>query len=219
MVLPGCQLGFPPALNCAEDASCGSNLDDFAWDERGNGHGQRCGGVVMSVVVEPGCANEENRKSGDDGGDQSASKARGDRLQSANDPSCGCCGQRVGEEKAAVGAEQMGDAAGSIRGEDRQAKSAFGEVKNHCGEASDRAERHADEDDGKVLEREWDGREGKRKGDVCAGGYERGRTKNEESLAGEGFLKRSETVGEAELGGDGGLHRAGSFRARSASLK
>src|ERR1700722_16065329 len=42
------------------------------------------------------------------------------------------------------------------------------------------------------------------------------RTDDEEDLTSEGFLKRSRTTVKAELGGDGGLHRARSFRARSA---
>ena len=32
-----------------------------------------------------------------------------------------CCGQRVGKEETAVGAEEMCDASGSVQGEDRQA--------------------------------------------------------------------------------------------------
>jgi hypothetical protein len=103
------------------------------------------------------------------------------------------------------------DTAGSIRSEDWQAEGAFGKVENHCGEARDRAKRHADEQDGEVLKRQRDWCEGEWKRDVSAGGDERGRAHDEEDLACERFLKRSGALGKAELGGDGGLHRAGPF--------
>jgi hypothetical protein len=205
------RLGLPPALEGAEDASCGGDLDDFARKERGNGHGPRCGGVVMSVVGEPACADEEDGKGGCDGGDESASEPGGDALHGAHDPSSSGGGKRVGEEITPIGAEKMRDTARGIRGEDWQAKGAFGEVENHREEAGDGAECHADEQDGEVLERQGDRRERKREGYVSAGGYEHSRSNDEEDLAGEGFLKRSGAVGESELGGDGGLHIAGPF--------
>ena len=103
----------------------------------------------------------------------------------------------------------MSYAAGAATGgEDRKPKRAFREVENHRGEAGHRAECHADQDDGEVLEGERNGREGKRKRDVGAGGYERGRADDQEGFACKGFLKRSGTVGEADLGRDSGLHRA-----------
>ena len=209
--IQGSWLELPPALNCAEDAGCGGDLDDLAGEKRSNGHGPGCGGVVVSVVGEPACAEEEDGKGGGDGGDQSASEARGDALHGAHDPASSSGGKRVGEEITSTGTKQVCDTAGGVRGEDWQAKGAFGEVENHRGEAGDGAECHTDEQDGEVLKRERDRREGERKGDVSASGYERGRPDDEQGLAGKRFLKRSGTVGEAELGGDGGLHRAGPF--------
>jgi hypothetical protein len=44
--------------------------------------------------------------------------------------------------------------------EDRKSEGAFSEVENHRGEAGGWAERHADEDNGEVLEGERDWREG-----------------------------------------------------------
>lgn len=92
-------------------------------------------------------------------------------------------------------------------GEDRKAKGTFREVKNHRGEAGDRAERHAHQDDGKILQCEGDGCKGQWKGDMGANGYECGRADDEKRLAGEGILERSRTMGEAELRGNSRLHR------------
>src|SRR5277367_5348616 len=172
----------------------------------------------MEEMGEPAWAEEKDREGRGGCGDEGASEAACDGLHGAYDPSGGCCSERIGEEKAAVGAEQMSDAAGCVRSEDGKTEGAFDEIKDHRGEACDGAERHADEEDGKVLKRERDRREGKREGDVSAGGYKCGRGKDEDRFAGEGFLKRS-GAGEAELGGDGGLHRAGSFRARGAGVR
>ncbi len=72
----------------------------------------------------------------------------------------------------------------AARGEDRKSQGAFGEVENHRGEAGDGAERHADQDDGEVLEGERDGREGQWERDVSAGGDEGGRADDEKGLAG-----------------------------------
>jgi len=205
------QLGLPPALEGAEDTGCSGDLDDFAGDEGSDGHGPCCGSVVMGVVGEPAYAEKEDRQSGDGGSDEGAPESRGDVLHGAHDPAGSGCGERVGKEIAAVRAEQMCDAAGSVWGEDGQADGAFDEVEDHRGEAGDGAEKHADEQDGEVLECERDRREGKRERDMSAGGDERGRTNDEKGLAGEGVLKRSGAVAEAELRGDSGLHRAGPF--------
>jgi hypothetical protein len=46
----------------------------------------------------------------------------------------------------------MSDAGGAAAGgEDRKSEDAFREIENHCGEAGDWAERHADEDNSEVL--------------------------------------------------------------------
>jgi hypothetical protein len=207
----GYQLRPPPSLEGAVDAGSSSDLDDFSGNERGDGHGPCCGDIVMGVVSEPACAEEEDWQGSSGGGDEGAPESCSDVLHASHDKAGSNCCDRVGEEIAAVGAQQMCDAAGSVWGEDGKAGSAFDEVEDHRGEARDGAEKHADEEDGEVLECERDRREGKRERDVSAGRDERGRTNDEEGLAGEGVLKRSGAMADAELRGDSGLHRAGPF--------
>jgi hypothetical protein len=116
-------------------------------------------------------------------------------LEGAYYPPCGCCSQRVREEKAAVRAEQMGYADGAAAGgEDRKPKGAFGEVEDHRRESGDRTKGHADQDNRKVLEGNGDRCEGQRERDVSTGGNEASGADDEKSLAGEGFLKRSDAV-------------------------
>jgi len=206
-------LGFSPALEGAVKTGCCGDFDDLAGEKGDDGEAPGRGDAQMKEVAEPAGSKEEDRQGGGGRGDESASKSRGERLHCANDPSRGRCSQRIGEEKTAVGAEQVCDAAGGVWSEDGQAERAFSEIEHHCGEAGDGAERHADKDDGEVLERERDGCEGKRERDVRASSYERRGADDGEDFAGKGFPKRSGAVGETELRGDGGLHRTGSFRA------
>src|SRR5882724_12533005 len=125
----------------------------------------------MTVMGEPACTEEEDGQGRDGGGGEGASESCGQRLHGAYHPAGGRCGQWIGEEKAAVRAEQMSHAGGSAtRGEDRKSKCAFGEVENHCGEAGDGTERHAHQNDGEVLEGERDGRERQWERDVGADG-------------------------------------------------
>lgn len=215
----GFRLCFPPALERAGDAGCCCDLDDFTRDEWSDGEGPCRGGAVMSVVGKPTGAEKEDGKGCGNGRNEGAAETRGKGLHDADDPACDCGGERVREEEAAVGAEQMGDASGCVGGEDRKADGAFDEVENHRRKAGDRAESHPDEENCEVLQSERHGREGKGKRDVGAGGHERCRTNNEERFVGEGFQKRSGAAREAELRGNGRLHKADSFRARSAWVK
>ena len=68
---------------------------------------------MVGVVGEPASAEEKDGQGGGGRGDEGASEARGDRLHGPHDPAGGRCGERVGEEKAAVRAEQMSYADGA----------------------------------------------------------------------------------------------------------
>lgn len=164
----------------------------------------------MGVEGEPAGSKEKDRQGGCCGGDEGASKACCEGVHRARDPPGNCCGKRVGEEEAAVGAEKVGDASCSVWGEDRQAHGSFDEIEDHCGEAGDGAEEHADEENGEVLKGERHRREGKWKRDVSAGSNEGGCSDDQHGFAGEGVLKRS-GASEAELRGNCGLHRGVPF--------
>jgi hypothetical protein len=214
-----CRSGLSPTLEGAEDGRSGGDLDDLTRDKGSDGEGPRREDSEMEEVGEPTGAKEEDGKGCAGGGDKSAPEASGPGLHNADEPT-GCCrGERIGEEETAVGTEQVGYASRSVRSKDRESEHTFDEVEDHCGKAGDGSEGQANEDDREVLQRERDGREGKRNGDVSAGGDERSGSDSEKGLAGEGLQERSRALGGAEVGGDGRLHRADSFRARSALAK
>ena len=79
----------------------------------------------MSVVGKPTRAKEEDGKGGDDGRNERSTKTRGKGLQGADDPARRCRGERIREEEAAVGTEQMGDASSCVRSEDRESDGTF----------------------------------------------------------------------------------------------
>src|SRR5271170_4742906 len=160
---------------------------------------------------EPACPEEEDGCAGDGGGCEAGAERGGDALHDADSPTSGCRGQRVGEEVACVGPEQVCDTADAVRSEDGEAHRAFGEIEDHRGEAGYGTEQHADEDDGEVLQGEGYGSEGERQRDVSADGHEGTGCDGEDDFAGEGFLKRSGAVGETELRGGGGLHAGDPF--------
>jgi hypothetical protein len=96
-------------------------------------------------------------------------------------------GEWIGEEISSAGSKQMRDACWSLRGEDGQSQSAFGEVEGQGREAHDRTEHHADEQDGEVPEAERNRRERQRKRDVGAHGDHCGGGDGDADSSGDGL--------------------------------
>jgi len=195
-----------PAAERGVEAGSGGYLEDFAGQERRDGHVPRSAGVEVKQVREPACAHREDEGAGGDACEDRGGELRTVEADGSHNRACNCCGERVGEEEAGGWPEELGDSAEAVRAEDRQAHCAFGEIEDHRGEAERWAEGQADEDDGERLEGERNGREVERERDVRADGDETCCGDSENSFAGEGAGQVSNIVGGADLKRERGLH-------------